>query len=561
MQRGARDPGKRTPWVLRSAPRLLAVLALTLGATLAILCLALIVPIRRALYEDNARRTADAAAITARAIDTRLAELRGFMESYARRAVLRDAARGRDVEKARGLLRDLVNDHTAVDRVFVADPEGVEWSDMPSDPAALGRSYAHRDWYKGVRRTGAAYVSSVYERAASPIHRVIAIVVPVHEGDDGGRVLAYLVAQQTIASLAGRVLVAESSGGAVLVFDQAGALAFATAGIRTAKLDAAGVSSTAPTTPFTLETASVVDGETETLQARVSLPSLGWTVVAERSLAEALAPAAEVQRWILLIACTCFAGMLLLGFLWLDSVRRRQTAILELEDLRHLMSQMIVHDLRNPLTSVLLSLEMAQAAPGVRDDVRSDLDRASLSANQLRRLIDTLLDVMRMEDGDLRPRLAEHDLGKLLHDRVAAAQRYAQSHGLEISAVTPEGAATSRVDRDLFERVLDNLISNAIKHTPSGGRVEARLERAAGRTVLAIADTGEGIAAEDVPRLFSKYGRGRRSESGERKGIGLGLLFCRLAVELHGGTIDLETAAGRGTTVRISLPEDVAFAT
>lgn len=558
MQRSARDPGQRTPWVLRSAPRLLAVLSLTLGGTLAILCLALILPIRRALYDDNAARTAGAAATTARAIDARLADLRGFIDGFTKRTDLREAARDRDEDRARSLLRELVNENKAIDRAFVADPDAVEWSDMPSDPDALGRNYSTRDWYQGAKRTNAAYVSSVYERQASPKTRVIAISAPVHDAD--GRVLAYLVAQHTITSLAGRVLGAESGGGAVLAFDQAGALAFATAGITSAELDRSGVSSTVPTTPFTLEAASVVDHATETLQARVSLPSVGWTVVAERSLAEALAPAAALTRWVLLIAGTCFAGMLVLGFLWLDSVRRRQTAILELEDLRHLMSQMIVHDLRNPLTSVLLSLEMAQIAPSGNAEIRGDLDRASQSANQLRRLIDMLLDVMRMEDGDLRPRLAEHDLAQLLEDRVAAARRYAQSHGLEIAAVTPGGSAPGRVDRDLFERVLDNLISNAIKHTPAGGRVEARLERAPGRTIVAVADTGEGIAAEDVPRLFRKYGRGRRTESGERKGIGLGLLFCRLAVELHGGTIDLETSAGRGTTVRISLPEEIPAA-
>jgi two-component system sensor histidine kinase BaeS len=171
-------------------------------------------------------------------------------------------------------------------------------------------------------------------------------------------------------------------------------------------------------------------------------------------------------------------------------------------------------------------------------------------------MTDDLLDVMRLEEGVLALRRERTDLGALVEAKLEEYQALAAEGGLSLRAELPPRRIEASVDQAVLSRVLDNLLANAIKHTPSGGSVVVRLEALDGRVELAVADTGEGIPPEQVPRLFQKYGRVRGARGERSRGVGLGLVFCRMAVEAHGGTIEVDSTPGRGSTFRVTLPAE-----
>ncbi len=232
----------------------------------------------------------------------------------------------------------------------------------------------------------------------------------------------------------------------------------------------------------------------------------------------------------------------------------------ELEAMRRNLVAWAGHDLRTPLASVQAIIE------ALADDMVEDADTEQRYLRTARRdvqalaaLIDDLFD------------LAQFDAGRLMLDRHPTAvadlvsntiERYAELAARQEVALVGDAGPDLIVDLDAqkIERVLSNLVGNALRHTPAGGQVRVQASPASGQVEIAVSDTGEGISAEDLPHVFDQFYRGEKSRSRTTGGAGLGLAIARRIVEAHGGRIRVESRAGEGARFVFSLPVAAATA-
>jgi NtrC-family two-component system sensor histidine kinase KinB len=234
-----------------------------------------------------------------------------------------------------------------------------------------------------------------------------------------------------------------------------------------------------------------------------------------------------------------------------------------LEELRDDMIGMLVHDLRTPLTGILLSLDMLNnvretKVRGIHDSEL--LDRAGESARQLLRHVNALLDLRKLEAGRLELEVAPIQPGRLIANVMGRLQLLAELGEMQLTTVIEPELPPVAVDQMLIERVLENLIGNAIKFTDERGTVTAGASLLVGATPaleIFVSDTGYGVPPELRTLIFEKYGQVRNAKA--RRGTGLGLTFCKLAVEAHGGRIGLRDTPGGGSTFWFTLPIAAAF--
>jgi two-component system OmpR family sensor kinase/two-component system sensor histidine kinase BaeS len=213
---------------------------------------------------------------------------------------------------------------------------------------------------------------------------------------------------------------------------------------------------------------------------------------------------------------------------------------------RELMAD-IAHELRTPLTIVQGRLEGLLDGVYPRDD--GHLNELLEEMRLLSRLVDDLRTLANAESGAVTLQKEPTDLASLSEDVVASLSAESARRQVEVRVDAPLDRTINSVDPLRLREVLMNLLSNAIRHTPAGGRVSLGISYANGRTMIAITDTGSGIAPEDLPKVFDRFYKDRRS-----RGSGLGLAISKSLIALHGGDIRAESAPGRGTTITVTLP-------
>jgi two-component system OmpR family sensor kinase/two-component system sensor histidine kinase BaeS len=222
------------------------------------------------------------------------------------------------------------------------------------------------------------------------------------------------------------------------------------------------------------------------------------------------------------------------------------------ETLRRNLMADVAHELRTPLSVVqgnlqaildgVYPLEMAQVA-SLYDETRL-----------LIRLVDDLHDLALAEAGQLRLERAPVDLAALARAAVDQFAPAAEAGGVALELTAAEGAPEIEGDAGRLAQVLRNLLSNALRHTPAGGRVTVRVEPAGGWARLQVVDTGSGIAPEDLPHVFDRFYRSDKSRGRGGGGAGLGLAIARQLIAAHGGQIEVASPPGAGTTFTITLP-------
>jgi signal transduction histidine kinase len=228
----------------------------------------------------------------------------------------------------------------------------------------------------------------------------------------------------------------------------------------------------------------------------------------------------------------------------------------ELEALRENLTSMIVHDLRSPVGTVSNSLQLltVQVKGGDPDQAQQLIDIAMRATQRLMNLVDSLLDISRLEAGQELTDLRPVSIKALIQSAVDQLALYAQRKRMHLSVECADGLPVVMADGGMVERVLVNLINNAIKFTPVGGEVTVGAEVEKDLLYVRVQDNGPGIPAEYRRRIFDKFARLRdRARMG---GFGLGLAFCRLAVEAHGGHIWVESLSEQGSTFVFTLPLD-----
>ncbi len=215
------------------------------------------------------------------------------------------------------------------------------------------------------------------------------------------------------------------------------------------------------------------------------------------------------------------------------------------------------HDLRSPLTIIsgVINFFTSGRLGELTPEQQHMVAMMERNTQNLIELINDLLYASKAESGGLRLELSDVDLRVLAAEVCETMMPLALEKGLTLAPAVAADLPLVAADRAKLSRVLDNLLANAIKFTPKGGRVELRIERADADTLrLAVSDTGVGIPADDLARLFDKYEQARSRATRGEKGTGLGLYITKQLVELHGGEITVESQVGQGSTFSFTLP-------
>jgi signal transduction histidine kinase len=242
----------------------------------------------------------------------------------------------------------------------------------------------------------------------------------------------------------------------------------------------------------------------------------------------------------------------------LEEAQRRTQ---ELDHLRRDLIAWVGHDLRTPLTSVRATVEAL--ADGVVEDPETRaryLRTAKREINALSNLIDDLFDMAQLDSGGFKLDRAPNAISDLMSDTIERFRPMAEERKVALTGLAAPGVDPVYMDARQISRVLANLVSNAVRYTPAGGRVTLHAYPTRTGVVVEVTDTGDGIRPEDMPHIFEQFFRGERSRSRTTGGSGLGLAIVKAIVEAHNGQIRVESTLGKGSRFIITLPQTQAAA-
>ncbi len=214
---------------------------------------------------------------------------------------------------------------------------------------------------------------------------------------------------------------------------------------------------------------------------------------------------------------------------------------------------MVVHDMRSPLSTLITLLDLIRTDSECRlgEETTKDLQYAVQAAARVTGLANDLLDVSRLEEDKLPLDRQSNDIAQICRDVLVRLAPLDPTRTLEMDSAD---AVRVHCDRAIVQRVLENLVGNAIKHTPEGGRVHVSARPGRERVRVAVHDEGPGVPSEARTTIFEKFGTVAARQQRKYHSTGLGLTFCKLAVEAHGGSIGVDAGEPRGSVFWFELP-------
>ena len=336
------------------------------------------------------------------------------------------------------------------------------------------------------------------------------------------------------------------------------------------------------------------DSGQEMVAVLEAVPALGWGVAVEIPASRAYAPIRTMQKEVL--RWTAISVFVILGLaLWrvrqivrpvaqleaaarkisqgqLDlnfdirtgdelerlagSFKQMAESLKQLEELRRDLINMIIHDLKSPLSAIMGGIDYLyeNESDKVSETSKRVLGLARKSSDDLLQMIQNMLDVAKMEEGKLSLRADNAGLTAILDEAIEPFRFQIDRESKSLVKNYDSSLPALPLDAQLMRRVLANLISNAVRHTVSKGTITVTARRAGGRVEIVVRDDGEGISPEYQQKIFDKFVQAERKRVHLRSGTGLGLTFCKMAVELHGGQIRVESQLGKGSSFILSLP-------
>jgi signal transduction histidine kinase len=230
--------------------------------------------------------------------------------------------------------------------------------------------------------------------------------------------------------------------------------------------------------------------------------------------------------------------------------------LVELDQIKSRFFANISHELRTPLTLLIAPLEtlIKKFNKSADDQTREVLATMHSNGMRLLKLINDLLDLVRMESGRMDVKREPLELAEFVRGLASAARQVADDKRLRLETHVDPELGTVLADRDKLEKIVLNLVFNALKFTPSGGRVELRAEKQAQECVLIVADTGMGISQKNLPFIFDRFWQADGSSKRKYQGVGIGLALVKELTEVQGGTVKVESEEGKGTTFTVRLP-------
>jgi signal transduction histidine kinase len=235
---------------------------------------------------------------------------------------------------------------------------------------------------------------------------------------------------------------------------------------------------------------------------------------------------------------------------------RRNAELADAVREKNQMLGMAAHDLRNPLGVIagLVDLLNEELADSLSAENRELLGRVAHSAEYMLGLIDDMLDFTKIDAGRLELELRPTDIAELIRENLAFNSILANKKGSKLQFDARGSAPLLQLDSRRMQQVLNNLVSNALKFSVAGSTITISLRCGADELTIAVADQGQGIAADELCNLFKAYSRTRTRSTANEKSTGLGLAIVRRIVEAHGGHIRVESELGRGSTFFVTLP-------
>jgi signal transduction histidine kinase len=229
------------------------------------------------------------------------------------------------------------------------------------------------------------------------------------------------------------------------------------------------------------------------------------------------------------------------------------TRLLRFDELKNDLVATVAHEFRTPLTSLRMAVHMlAEEAPGPLTEAQADLvATARQDCERLQGIVDDVLDLSRIQAGRIELNARPADARWLVAQAAAGVEGSARAAGVALSVETPEEALPVLADPERTDVVLTNLLGNALRHTPAGGRISVRVQRAGPGVRFRVQDTGEGIPRQYQERIFERF---FQVPGGKRGGVGLGLYISREIVRAHGGEMGVESEEGKGSTFWFTLP-------
>ncbi|HAJ56994.1 MAG TPA: hypothetical protein DCL35_04415 [Candidatus Omnitrophica bacterium] len=240
--------------------------------------------------------------------------------------------------------------------------------------------------------------------------------------------------------------------------------------------------------------------------------------------------------------------------------KKAEEKIENLQKMKDSLTQMIAHDLNNPLQVISGNIELAgmelQGQDAFSADIKDSFYWIAKSAQDMKNMISNLLDINKMEEGKFNLRPGQIRLDDVLEQVAGVMKVLAQKEGKMISVHVSQGLDSLSADEDVIKRVISNLIGNALKFTPAGTVIEvaARKDKIESEAIVSVADHGDGIPEAYLSKVFDKFVQVENDLAIGRLGKGLGLAFCKMAVEAHGGRIWVESELGKGSTFYFALP-------
>ncbi len=239
-----------------------------------------------------------------------------------------------------------------------------------------------------------------------------------------------------------------------------------------------------------------------------------------------------------------------------EQLQEQYDKLRELEIMRETLTQMIVHDLNNPLQVILGFGQLLSDRLRSNDTQKASEYAESMvsSAKVIIDMIRAILDVGKLENNEMSLNLSAVDVAAAVADTTHGVQPLLDQVDLQIHQTIPDDLPQLYADGELFARILVNMIGNAIKFSPQGGTITVSAARQDENVRISVSDQGPGIPEEYRSRIFDKYGQVESCKSGKKYSTGLGLAFCKMAVEAHGGEIGVENREGGGSTFWFTLP-------
>jgi signal transduction histidine kinase len=238
------------------------------------------------------------------------------------------------------------------------------------------------------------------------------------------------------------------------------------------------------------------------------------------------------------------------------AVEESNRKLVELDQIKSRFFANISHELRTPLTLLLAPLEslLHRFAGSIDKETRDVLLTMHSNGMRLLKLINDLLDLVRLESGRMEVKRESLDVAEFVKGLGSAARQVADDKRLTLETSVDRTLGTVFADRDKLEKIVLNLVFNALKFTPAGGRVELRAEKHGGDFVLVVSDTGMGISEKNLPFVFDRFWQADGSSRRKYQGVGIGLALVKELTEIQGGKVSVQSQEGKGTTFTVRLP-------